>query len=131
MLAHKANIAILLTLSAATVINGISDLEGLAFCALQGIIGPSVWASIGGALAMQLALVQGVESLKIWLWWVARKVRKGKGESVGVRVLDGNKLQIDKKNNLDNEKERPIMTTGKPYIDNSNGNERSIFRVCV
>lgn len=75
---------------------------------------------------MQLALVQGVETLKIWLWWVARKVRIGKGDSFGVRVLDRNKLDIKKENNLDFEKGRPIIEK-IGLVESSS--EKSSFRV--
>jgi hypothetical protein len=41
------------------------------------VIPPSVWIAVGSFLTMQLAIAQGAEGLKVWLWWVGRKVKKG------------------------------------------------------
>jgi hypothetical protein len=94
MLVHKGNVAVMLALSTTTIFAGFTDLSAFALCAINSIVPPSGWIAVGSFLSMQLALAQGVEGLKVYLWWVGRKVKAGavvnaQGKAIKIKKLDG------------------------------------------
>jgi hypothetical protein len=92
VLVHKINIALMLILATATLFSGFTDLSALALCATSAIVESSVWMAIGWLLTMNLVAAEGLEVLKLWIWWTGRKIV---GNQVPA-VVQGKDFKIEK-----------------------------------